>query len=64
MDIIPTWMHMEGPEGFKQSVMALVHPTIPQKTPLNACSISKRLLEAAKNGHPEGVDGSEFLLLI
>jgi len=29
-DIIPTWMRMDGPEGFKQSVMALVHPTIPQ----------------------------------
>jgi len=29
-DIIPTWMRMEGPEGFKQSVMALVHPTIPE----------------------------------
>jgi hypothetical protein len=29
-DIIPTWMRMEGPKGFEQSVMALVHPTIPE----------------------------------
>ena len=29
-DIIPTWMRMEGPEGFKNSVTALAHPTIPQ----------------------------------
>jgi hypothetical protein len=29
-DIIPTWMRMEGSEGFEQSVSALVHPTIPE----------------------------------
>jgi hypothetical protein len=28
-DIIPTWMRMEGPKGFEQSVTALVHPMIP-----------------------------------
>ena len=29
-DIIPTWMRMEGPEGFGQSISALVQPTIPE----------------------------------
>jgi hypothetical protein len=29
-DIIPTWMCMDGPEGFEQSVAALVQPTIPE----------------------------------
>jgi hypothetical protein len=29
-DIIPTWMRMEGPEDFQDSVSALVHPTIPE----------------------------------
>ena len=29
-DIIPTWMRMEGPNGFKQSVTALINPTIPE----------------------------------
>ena len=29
-DIIPAWMRMEGPEGFGQSISALVQPTIPE----------------------------------
>ena len=29
-DIIPTWMRMDGSEGFEQSVTALVQPTIPE----------------------------------
>ena len=29
-DIIPTWMRMEGSEGFQQSVSALARPTIPE----------------------------------
>lgn len=29
-DIIPTWMRMEGSEGFQQSVSALAHPTGPE----------------------------------
>ena len=35
-DIVPTWMRMEGPEGFKQSVAALVHPTIPDEPNLKS----------------------------
>ena len=35
-DIIPTWMRMEGPEGFKQAVTALVHPTIPEEPNLKS----------------------------
>jgi hypothetical protein len=27
-DIIPPWMRMEGPEGFEQSLTALIHPPI------------------------------------
>jgi hypothetical protein len=29
-DIIPTWMRMECPEGFEQSISALVQPSIPE----------------------------------
>jgi hypothetical protein len=44
-DIIPTWMRMEGPEDFQDSVSALVHPTIPEdpnlKSPtLFPCSLA------------------------
>jgi len=35
-DIIPTWMRMEGPEGFQQSVTALVNPTIPEEPNLKS----------------------------
>jgi len=38
-DIIPTWMRMEGPEGFNQSVTALVHPTIPEEPNLKSPSL-------------------------
>jgi len=35
-DIIPTWMRMKGPKGFKQAVTALVHPTIPDEPNLKS----------------------------
>ena len=35
-DIIPTWMRMEGPEGFQQSVSALVRPNIPEELNLKS----------------------------
>ena len=35
-DIIPAWMRMEGPQGFQQSVTALVNPTIPEEPNLKS----------------------------
>jgi hypothetical protein len=59
-DIIPTWMRMDGPEGFEQSVAALVQPSIPEDPNLKSPTLFPYSLAAvcsfwrdALCSHPE-----------